>query len=191
VPVTIAARRIITRADREPIEHGAVRVTAGGVVDAVGRAADFSAIDIDLGDLTLIPGMIDAHVHLSSDCSPAMGWLPGEEHPEAAAVLRIVSNAHAFLRAGVTTVRDLGTEKGLAGLVRDSAVRDGGAPVPIARILAAATHRAADAIGLADQAGEIAPGRPADLAGLDGDPLADPGAYRRVGFVMRGGQRCY
>ena len=58
-------------------------------------------------------------------------------------------------------------------------------------ILAAATHRAADAIGLADQAGEIAPGRPADLAGLDGDPLADPGAYRRVSFVMRGGQRCY
>jgi imidazolonepropionase-like amidohydrolase len=387
VPVTIAARRIITRADRDPIEYGAVRV-ADGVIDAVGRTADFPVVDTDLGDVTLIPGLIDAHVHLSSDCSPAMGWLPGEEQPEAAAVLRIVANAHAFLRAGVTTVRDLGTEKGLAGFARDA-----GAAVPMARILtanqpititgghcaymgmtcdslddlrravrkhaaqgsdwikvmasggftnprraegdaiyrplftdeemtflvaqahehglrvaahaqnrasieqvfragvdtiehatfsarpratvdealvaeiaaagryviptvnnywltvgvpwapndlalanlrrlydlgvplvagtdmglntttpglyaegllvfaeigmdprdilASATSRAADAIGLADQAGEIAPGRPADLAGLDGDPLTDPGAYRRVSFVMRGGQRCY
>jgi imidazolonepropionase-like amidohydrolase len=390
VPTTIAARRIITRADREPIEHGAIRVSADGTIDAVGRATDFPSVDTDLGDITLIPGMIDAHVHLSSDCSPAMGWLPGEQQPDAGATLRIVSNAHAFLRVGVTTVRDLGTERGLAGLVRDSAssgelpmarivtanqpititgghcaymgiacdstddlrraVRmhaaqgsdwikvmasggftnprrpEGGAiyrplftaaemtflveeahahglrvaahaqsrdsieiafragvdtiehatfaarphatldeklveeiaaagrpviptvnnywltvgvpwaPADIALanlrrlydlgvpliagtdmglntttpglyaeglmvfaeigmdprdILAAATHRAADAIGLSGQAGEISPGRPADLTGLDGDPLADPGAYRRVRYVMKGGQRCY
>lgn len=129
-PVVIGARRIIARADQKPIDFGAVAV-ADGAVQATGRQSDFPAIDLDLGDVTIIPGMIDAHVHLSSDCEPAMGSGPAEQ-PEAEAALRIIGNAHRFLRAGVTTVRDLGTESGLAGLVRDRA-----AGVPAARILTA------------------------------------------------------
>lgn len=116
-PVIVGARRIIVSAARQPIDFGAVAV-ADGVVQAAGKQSDFPAIDIDLGGLTIIPGMIDAHVHLSSDCGPAMGY--GQAgRPDVEATLRIVSNAHRFLRAGVTTVRDLGTEHGLAGLVRD------------------------------------------------------------------------
>jgi len=128
--VVIGARRVITSASAEPIEFGAVSV-ADGLITAVGRRPDFPSVDVDLGDLTVIPGMIDAHVHLSSDCGPAMGRVAADQ-PEAEAVLRIVGNAHRFLMAGVTTVRDLGTECGLAGLVRD---RDPG--VPVARIVTA------------------------------------------------------
>jgi imidazolonepropionase-like amidohydrolase len=121
--VIIGARRVILRADREPVDFGAVAVS-GGLVRAAGRQSDFPAVDLDLGDVTIIPGMIDAHVHLSSDCGPAMGSLPAE-HPDGEAALRIIGNAHRFLHAGVTTVRDLGSEGGLAGLVRD---RDTGVP---------------------------------------------------------------
>jgi imidazolonepropionase-like amidohydrolase len=121
--LVIAARRVILRADREPVDAGAIAVS-GGLVRAAGRRSDFPAVDLDLGDVTIIPGMIDAHVHLSSDCGPAMGTQPAER-PDAEAVLRIIGNAHRFLRAGVTTVRDLGTPGGLAGLVRD---RDPGVP---------------------------------------------------------------
>lgn len=130
-PLVIGARRLITRADAEPVDFGAVSV-ADGAVAAVGKRSDFPAVDLDLGDVTLIPGMIDAHVHLSSDCGPAMGHGLAEDQPDAAATLRIIGNAHRFLRAGVTAVRDLGTERGLAGLVRDR-----GAAVPTARILTA------------------------------------------------------
>jgi imidazolonepropionase-like amidohydrolase len=45
----------------------------------------------------------------------------------------------------------------------------------------------AEAIGLADQIGSIAPGLQADIIALDGDPLNDITTVRRVVFVMKGG----
>jgi imidazolonepropionase-like amidohydrolase len=50
-----------------------------------------------------------------------------------------------------------------------------------------ATSLAAEALGLKDTIGTIAPGFAADLIGVDGDPLADITALRRVRFVMKGG----
>jgi imidazolonepropionase-like amidohydrolase len=45
----------------------------------------------------------------------------------------------------------------------------------------------AEALGMADQIGSIAPGLQADIIALDGDPLKDITAVRRVVFVMKGG----
>jgi imidazolonepropionase-like amidohydrolase len=45
----------------------------------------------------------------------------------------------------------------------------------------------AEALGTADQTGSIAPGLEADIIALDGDPLRDITAVRRVVFVMKGG----
>ncbi len=45
----------------------------------------------------------------------------------------------------------------------------------------------AEALGMADQIGSIAPGWQADIIALDGDPLKDITAVRRVVFVMKGG----
>jgi imidazolonepropionase-like amidohydrolase len=42
-------------------------------------------------------------------------------------------------------------------------------------------------MGLSDQIGSIAPGLQADIIALDGDPLKDINAVRRVVFVMKGG----
>ncbi|MEO9035619.1 MAG: amidohydrolase family protein [Gemmatimonadaceae bacterium] len=53
--------------------------------------------------------------------------------------------------------------------------------------LVSANSLAADAIGMGDQLGTLAPGYEADLIALDGDPLSDLTAVRRVVFVMRGG----
>ena len=53
--------------------------------------------------------------------------------------------------------------------------------------LVSAQSLAATAIGLGDRIGTIAPGFEADIIALDGDPLKDPTAVRRVVFVMRGG----
>ncbi|HEY6183493.1 MAG TPA: amidohydrolase family protein, partial [Terriglobales bacterium] len=64
-------------------------------------------------------------------------------------------------------------------------VRDGGIEPMVAMI--SATSLAAEALGLADQIGSIAPGLQADLIALDGDPLKDITAVRRVPFVMKGG----
>ena len=51
-----------------------------------------------------------------------------------------------------------------------------------------ATSINADAIGLKDRIGALAPGMEADLIAVDGDPLADISALLRVVFVMKGGK---
>jgi imidazolonepropionase-like amidohydrolase len=53
--------------------------------------------------------------------------------------------------------------------------------------LASANSLAADALGMGDRLGSLAPGYEADIIALDGDPLKDLTAVRRVVFVMRGG----
>jgi len=65
-------------------------------------------------------------------------------------------------------------------------VRNGGQPAMNA--IMGATSINADAIGLKDQIGALAPGMEADLIAVDGDPLSDINALMRVVFVMKGGK---
>jgi imidazolonepropionase-like amidohydrolase len=65
-------------------------------------------------------------------------------------------------------------------------VRDG--KQPFMEALVSATSRAAEALGLQDSIGVIAPGLEADLVAVDGDPRQDVTAVRRVVFVMKGGK---
>ena len=64
-------------------------------------------------------------------------------------------------------------------------VRDGGIG-PMAAMVSA-NSLAAEAMGLSDQIGSISPGLQADIIALDGDPIKDITAVRRVEFVMKGG----
>lgn len=65
-------------------------------------------------------------------------------------------------------------------------VQIGGQPAMDAII--GATSLNAEALGLHDHIGSLAPGMQADLIAVDGDPLTDITALRRVVFVMRGGK---
>jgi imidazolonepropionase-like amidohydrolase len=64
-------------------------------------------------------------------------------------------------------------------------VRDAGVQ-PMAALVSA-NSLAAEALGMSGQIGSIAPGLEADIIALDGDPLQDITAVRRVVFVMKGG----
>ena len=64
-------------------------------------------------------------------------------------------------------------------------VRDAGVE-PMAAMVSA-NSLGAEAMGMADQIGSIAPGLQADIIAIDGDPLKDITAVRRVIFVMKGG----
>jgi imidazolonepropionase-like amidohydrolase len=65
-------------------------------------------------------------------------------------------------------------------------VRDGGQD-PMAALMSA-TSISAESLGLKDKVGSIAPGMEADIIAMDGDPLRDATAARRVVFVMKAGK---
>lgn len=53
--------------------------------------------------------------------------------------------------------------------------------------ITSATSLSAESLGLGREIGRVAPGYQADLIAFDGDPRADPHAFMRVAFVMKGG----
>ena len=77
---------------------------------------DGSARVIDLPGCTLLPGLIDLHVHL--------GWGARSATPNVAAVaLAAARNVRVAQAAGITGLRDVGTEGGVAMAVRDAVAR--------------------------------------------------------------------
>jgi imidazolonepropionase-like amidohydrolase len=63
-----------------------------------------------------------------------------------------------------------------------------GIDVTMSEAVRAATATAADALGLAEEIGAVAPGRRADLVAFDGDLRTDPRALRRVRRVVQEGR---
>jgi imidazolonepropionase-like amidohydrolase len=82
-----------------------VRIDNGRIVSVGTRAAGERA-DYDLGDVTLLPGLIDAHTHLANEDE----LTPDQKRSQTAAraALEGAWNARRVLEAGFTTVRDIG-----------------------------------------------------------------------------------
>jgi imidazolonepropionase-like amidohydrolase len=91
----------------------AVVVVTGDRITAVNPAvAPSGAQVIDLGDVTLLPGLIDLHTHLTFAIEPGWQYEP-VTWTAADYALRGARNAPVTLKAGFTTVRDVGS-KGFA-----------------------------------------------------------------------------
>jgi imidazolonepropionase-like amidohydrolase len=92
---------------------------------------DTTQVVLDAQGGTVLPGFIDAHVHLQSpsagsDPPDTAGGLFSHKYfdPVGITVLRIARNAQLALVAGITTVRDCGSRDGLARQVRDAINQD-------------------------------------------------------------------
>jgi imidazolonepropionase-like amidohydrolase len=95
------------------IEDGMIRaVDAGAVQPPEGAEV------VDLGDATLLPGLIDVHVHLGFDAGPDPVKQMMEDD-DATLLLRMRYHARRALAAGITTVRDLGDRDFLGLALRD------------------------------------------------------------------------
>jgi imidazolonepropionase-like amidohydrolase len=106
VTVLRAARWLDVRAGR--LVSDATLVVQDGRISAMAGPVPAGAQVIDLGDVTLAPGLIDLHTHLTFDIDP--GWVNREVTETAADdALRGARNARLTAEAGFTTVRDLGS----------------------------------------------------------------------------------
>jgi imidazolonepropionase-like amidohydrolase len=107
--VAIEAELMIDARGGAPVEN-AVVVVEGERIAAAGPGAQIKVPDgarrIFLGARTLLPGLIDAHVHLKGWRSSNPNDILITPHPLAA--LRAAADCRKLLHAGFTTVRDCG-----------------------------------------------------------------------------------
>ncbi|MEI9979715.1 MAG: amidohydrolase family protein [Edaphobacter sp.] len=133
-PVVLHAARMLDVAGGTVVAPGEVLVQGERIVAAgahVDRPA--GAEVIDLGDKTLMPGMIDAHVHLFLHVGAEDLQTIQESVPER--TLIAAGAAKADLMAGFTAERDMGTEgAGCADVAVRNAINKGWIPGPRMRM---------------------------------------------------------
>ena len=115
--VTVAAARVLEVETGRLSRDQVVRID-DGVIVSMGARSPGEIATHELGDVTLLPGLIDAHTHLvgGEELTPFQDLT--ETGPRAA--IEGVANAHRTLLAGFTTVRDLGSRDFADVALRDS-----------------------------------------------------------------------
>lgn len=174
--------------------------------DAVGAAARAGCTEIEHGtlasddDLKLLvqkgvwldpqAGLVMENYLLNKD---KFVGTPGFPEEAFQVIKEIIPSYHEFLKQAlkVPGLKIVFGSDALAGSHGRNAeefidrVKDGGVD-PMAAMVSA-NSLAAEAMRMSDQIGSISPGLEADIIALDGDPLKDITAVRRVVFVMKGG----
>ncbi len=112
-PTVIRAARMLDVVAGRLVTNATV-VVEGGRITAVNPAtAPKNGRVVDLGDVTLLPGFIDLHTHLSSEIS-AGAFTRAVTSTEADAALGAAANGLKTIMAGFTTVRDFGGDATVA-----------------------------------------------------------------------------
>jgi imidazolonepropionase-like amidohydrolase len=132
--VVVRAARLFDGASDTVVSGGVAVLVEGGKIRAVGKTVTVpaGAEVIDLGDVTLLPGLIDAHTHLGMQSSD--NWAQDQvdmlrRHPAEQAYYA-GTYARRTLEAGFTTVRDLGAAMDFVDVSLRNAIAAGLVPGP-------------------------------------------------------------
>lgn len=106
----VSAERLFDARSGRMIERPQVLVRDGRIVEVgrIGDAAPEGVKRLDLAGMTLLPGLIDMHVHLDSD--PSYGGYTGLQFNDRFWSVLAVKHAQQTLQAGFTTVRNVGAD---------------------------------------------------------------------------------
>jgi imidazolonepropionase-like amidohydrolase len=105
--IAVRAARMLDVVSGQMLRNATV-VVQGDRISAVNQASvPAGAQVIDLGDVTLLPGFIDAHTHLSGEIGPNT-FIEPVTQTEVDAAFKAARNGRTTVMAGFTTVRDFG-----------------------------------------------------------------------------------
>ena len=118
--------RLIDGTGRAPVARAAVWIDGGAVAKVGVAGGDRPDGAIDCAGRTVLPGLIDAHAHVSSDTKRSPGFGPpaplaGElPRPRELGYFVLAKAATALLAAGITSVRDVGSYDDEAIVLREA-----------------------------------------------------------------------
>ena len=121
-PVTIHAGRLIAVPGKAPLGPSTIVVDNGRIVSVTSglTRVEPGVPLIDLSSKTVLPGLIDSHVHLSSDRGGEQALLATMRDDPPLHAFEAQMNGMKTLRAGFTTVRNLGDRDGVTLALRDA-----------------------------------------------------------------------
>ena len=121
-PIHLVSARMLDIERGELVQPGDLLVEGDRIVGVSPTSVPAGTTEIDLGDVTLLPGLMDMEVNLlMGGPNHASPLVPVQEDP-ALRTLRAVANGQRTLRAGFTTVRNLGLFVQTGGLLLDVAL---------------------------------------------------------------------
>ena len=119
----LMGRRLIDGTGIAPIENPIILIQGSKIV-AVGSEGNITVPQenvnkLDYRDKTLLPGLIDCHVHLcmSADDNPLARIY---EDSDDMLILRSAKNAQVALKAGITTLRDCGGRNSVTFSIKEA-----------------------------------------------------------------------
>jgi imidazolonepropionase-like amidohydrolase len=121
--VRLRSARLLDVVTGEYREPGDVLVVGDRIAELAPTRVPEGTVTIELGDLTLLPGLMDMEVNLLLGGPDHRSPLNAVQDDPALRTLRAVVNARRTLRAGFTTVRNLGLFIQTGGLLLDVALK--------------------------------------------------------------------
>jgi imidazolonepropionase-like amidohydrolase len=166
--MTSSTRTVIRPGRLLDVVTGELRADRAVVVEdhriaAVVAAADAPAegpVFVDLPGRTLLPGLIDCHAHLIGEPDDGRGYIELLARTGAQEALSGVRNARDTLRAGFTTVRDVGTFRAFVDVALRDAIDAGWVTGPRMRVAGAfvtCSGGGGDITGLAPDVDAVVP----------------------------------
>jgi imidazolonepropionase-like amidohydrolase len=121
----VHAGQVIDTVRGEAIGERLIRIVDGRIVAVSPWAPPADGPVLDWSRYTVLPGLIDMHTHVADGFGSTNDPAEPLKHGEAETILKGAEAARTMLRAGFTTVRDVGAYRGLTDVALRDAIAKG------------------------------------------------------------------